>query len=169
MANGSEKGASRRGDAHLALAMVRPRAASAGVCEEGNVMSDEGAEPEDETDDVDVIETITTAVGDDGTVLVDDLVAVVDPDGALIATDETITVEGPDGTVVVDEVVSVADKEGNLVPVAEQAEIDAPSDAALGALIGEAGRRGLGPRALVLAAVAIAGLVALIMLIRRRR
>jgi hypothetical protein len=148
--------------------MVRQRPASAGVCGEGNAMSDEPTEPEDDAE-VAVIETVTTAVGDDGTVLVDDLVAVVDPDGAVVATDETIAVETADGIVVVDEVVSVADEKGNLVPVAEEAEIDAPNDSAVGALVAAAARPGLGPRAILLGAVAIAGLVAIIMLIRRRR
>ena len=131
-------------------------------------MSDEPTE-RDDADEVAVIETVTTTVGDDGTVLVDDLVAVVDPEGAVVATDEMIAVEMADGLVVGDEVVSVADEKGNLVPVAEEAEINVPSDGAVGALIGEAARRGLGPRALVLGAVAVAGLVAIIMLIRRRR
>ena len=86
-------------------------------------MSEEPA-AQDESDDLSVVETVTTAVGDDGTVIVDDLVAVVDDKGAVVATDEMIAVGTPDGTVVVDEVVSVADDDGNLVPVAEEASID---------------------------------------------
>ena len=85
-------------------------------------MSEEPA-AQDESDELSVVETVTTAVGDDGTLIVDDLVAVVDDEGAVMATDETIAVETPDGTVVVDEVVSVADDDGNLVPVAEEASI----------------------------------------------
>ena len=57
---------------------------------------------------------VTTAVGDDGTVVVDDLKALVDEDGNVLATDETIAVEAPDGTIVIDEVIAVADDDGEL-------------------------------------------------------
>ena len=62
---------------------------------------------------------VTTAVGDDGTVVVDDLKALVDEDGNVLATDETIAVEAPDGTIVVDEVIAVADDDGELEVVEE--------------------------------------------------
>jgi hypothetical protein len=78
-----------------------------------------------------VTETITTAVGADGTVVVDDLVVVADDTGAVVAADETIAVETPDGTVVSDEVVSVVDDRGHLVTIAEEASItttDATTD-----------------------------------------
>ena len=51
----------------------------------------------DETDGIEEVEVITTAVGDDGTVVVDDLKALVDEDGNVLATDETIAVAGEDG------------------------------------------------------------------------
>ena len=57
---------------------------------------------------------VTTAVGEDGTVVVDDLKALVDDDGNVLATDETIAVEAPDGTIVIDEVIAVADDDGEL-------------------------------------------------------
>jgi hypothetical protein len=70
-------------------------------------------------DDIEEVEVITTAVGDDGTVVVDDLKALLDEDGNVLATDETIAVEGPDGTIVVDEVLSVVDDDGELVAIEE--------------------------------------------------
>jgi hypothetical protein len=73
----------------------------------------------DDNEGLDEIEVVTTAVGDDGTVVVDDLKAIVDADGNVLATDETIAAEGPDGTIVVDEVISVADDDGELVPIEE--------------------------------------------------
>jgi hypothetical protein len=51
--------------------------------------------------------------------VVDDLKALVDEDGNVLATDETIAVEGPDGTIVVDEVIAVADDDGELVAIEE--------------------------------------------------
>ena len=68
---------------------------------------------------IEEVEVVTTVVGDDGTVVIDDLKALVDEDGNVLATDETIAAEGPDGTVVIDEVISVADDDGELVAVEE--------------------------------------------------
>ena len=68
---------------------------------------------------VNEVEVVSSAVGDDGTVVVDDLKAIVDNDGNVLATDETVAVEGPDGTIVVDEVISVADDDGELVEIEE--------------------------------------------------
>ena len=72
-----------------------------------------------DNDGIEEVEVVTAAVGDDGTVVVDDLKALVDEDGNVLATDETIAVEGPDGTVVIDEVISVADEDGELVAIEE--------------------------------------------------
>jgi hypothetical protein len=80
-----------------------------------STMSDE----QKDQDELEEVEVVTTAVGDDGTVVVDDLKAIVDEDGNVLATDETIAVEEPDGTIVVDEVIAVADDDGNLVAVEE--------------------------------------------------
>src|SRR5436305_9698072 len=65
------------------------------------------------------VEVVSSAVGDDGTVVVDDLKAIVDNDGNVLATDEIIAVEGSDGTIVVDEVISVADDDGELIEIEE--------------------------------------------------
>ena len=72
-----------------------------------------------EDDGIEEVEVVTTAVGEDGTVVVDDLKALVDEDGNVLATDETIAVEAPDGTVVIDEVIAVADDDGELEVVEE--------------------------------------------------
>src|SRR3954452_24959194 len=68
---------------------------------------------------IEEVEVVTTAVGDDGTVVVDDLKALVDEDGNILATDETIAVEAPDGTIVIDEVIAVADGDGELEVIEE--------------------------------------------------
>ena len=78
---------------------------------------------------IEEVEVVTSAVGDDGTVVVDDLKALVDEDGNVLATDETIAVEGPDGTIVIDEVLSVADDDGDLVAVEEDVVIVDGDDA----------------------------------------
>jgi hypothetical protein len=78
--------------------------------------------------DIEEVEVVTTAVGDDGTVVVDDLKALVDDEGNVLATDETIAVEGPDGTVVVDEVLAVADDDGELVAVEEDVVVVEAAD-----------------------------------------
>ena len=72
-----------------------------------------------ENNEIDEVEVVTTAVGDDGTVVVDDLKALVDGDGNVLATDETIAAEGPDGTIVIDEVISVTGDDGELHAVEE--------------------------------------------------
>jgi hypothetical protein len=70
-------------------------------------------------DAIEEVEVVTTAVGDDGSVVIDDLKALVDEDGNVLATDETIAVEAADGTVVIDEVIAVADEDGKLEVVEE--------------------------------------------------
>ena len=88
-------------------------------------MADDNAE---DSAGIEEVEVVTTAVGDDGTVVVDDLKALVDEDGNVLATDETIAVEGPDGTVVVDEVLAVADDDGDLVAVEEDVVVVAEEE-----------------------------------------
>ena len=83
--------------------------------------------PED-AEGIEEVEVVSTAVGDDGTVVVDDLKALVDEDGNVLATDETIAVEGPDGTVVIDEVLAVADEDGELEVVEEDVVVIEESD-----------------------------------------
>lgn len=65
----------------------------------------------------DVVETRTEAIADDGTVIEDDLIELVDADGNVVATDETTVMVEPDGTTVIDEVISVVDDSGELVEV----------------------------------------------------
>ncbi|HEY1280540.1 MAG TPA: hypothetical protein VGF22_12770 [Acidimicrobiales bacterium] len=131
-------------------------------------MSDEETGPRDDTEELDLVETVTATVGDDGTVVVDDLVAVVDGEGAVLATDETIAVQAPDGRVVVDEVVSVADGRGSLVAVDEQTEEYAASST--GDVPGEdaAPRRRLGRRLPAIAVVVLAVVIAIIVTRRRQ-
>jgi hypothetical protein len=85
----------------------------------GSSSPERGATVPDEIEDIEEVEVVTTAVGEDGTVVVDDLKALVDEDGNILATDETIAVEAPDGTIVIDEVIAVADEDGELEVVEE--------------------------------------------------
>ncbi len=62
-------------------------------------MSDTSDSPDDEIEEIEVIEVVTGGVDDEGSMVVDDLVAVVDGEGNVLATDETVTVETPDGDV----------------------------------------------------------------------
>jgi hypothetical protein len=79
--------------------------------------------PDDDIEGIEEVEVVTTAVGDDGTVVVDDLKALVDEDGNVLATDETIAVGAPDGTVVIDEVIAVADEDGELEVIEEDVAV----------------------------------------------
>jgi hypothetical protein len=73
----------------------------------------------EDSEGIEEVEVVTTAVGEDGTIVVDDLKALVDDDGNVLATDETIGVEAPDGTIVIDEVIAVADDDGELEVIEE--------------------------------------------------
>ncbi len=81
---------------------------------------------EDEVADLEGREVITTAVTDDGIVIIDDLVSEVDRTGHVVATDERIEIDLPDGTVIVDETFSVADESGELVAIDEDTTIISP-------------------------------------------
>jgi hypothetical protein len=81
------------------------------------------ADNDEKSAGIEEVEVVSTAVGDDGTVVVDDLKAIVDEDGNVLATDETIAVESPDGTVVIDEVLAVADEDGELVALEEDVTV----------------------------------------------
>jgi hypothetical protein len=91
--------------------------------------ADRGATVADEHEDIEEVEVVTTAVDDDGTIVVDDLKALVDEEGNVLATDETIAVETPDGTIVVDEVIAVADDDGDLVAIEEDVVVVEDDDA----------------------------------------
>ena len=91
-------------------------------------MTNEANSPDDNIQEVEVV---TSAVSDDGTVIVDDLKALIDSDGNVLATEETVAVEAPDGTIMIDDVISITDDNGNLVEVEEEiviieTENDAP-------------------------------------------
>jgi hypothetical protein len=70
-------------------------------------------------EDFEVVEIEADGVDEDGNLVVDDLVAVVDGDGNVLATDETIAVATPDGDLVIDETISVLNDDGELEPVEE--------------------------------------------------
>lgn len=76
----------------------------------------------------DLVETRTEAVADDGTVIEDDLIELVDADGNVIATDETTVMVEPDGTTVIDETISVVDDSGELVEIDGATVVIEPDD-----------------------------------------
>ena len=69
--------------------------------------------------EIDVVEIETEHVDEDGNVVVDDVVAVLDSDGNVVATDETIAELTADGEVVIDETFSVVGEDGELHAVEE--------------------------------------------------
>jgi alkyl sulfatase BDS1-like metallo-beta-lactamase superfamily hydrolase len=84
------------------------------------------AESKAEQSDLEPVEVITTVVGDDGTVVIDDLVAEVDEKGNIVATDERVEIDKPDGTVIVDETFSIADEDGGLRTIDEETTVTEP-------------------------------------------
>ena len=58
------------------------------------------ADPAEGSDDLEVIEIVTSDIDSVGNTIVDDSVFVVDASGAIIAQDETITFETPEGRVI---------------------------------------------------------------------
>lgn len=70
-------------------------------------------------DEIDIVEIVTEEVSEDGTVVIDDLVAVVDGEGNVLATDETIIAADAEGDVVVDETIAVVNADGELEVVEE--------------------------------------------------
>ena len=89
----------------------------------GVTMADDTTDTTGDIEEIEEVEVVATAVGDDGSVVVDDLKALVDEDGNVLATDETIAVESPDGTVLVDEVIAVAGEDGELVAIEEDVAV----------------------------------------------
>jgi hypothetical protein len=73
----------------------------------------------DGSEEIDVVEIVTEEVTEDGTLVVDDLVAVVDGDGNVLATDETVLIADAEGDVVVDETIAVTNADGELEVVEE--------------------------------------------------
>jgi hypothetical protein len=87
--------------------------------------------PDAEVDDseqsgLEGVEVITTVVGDDGTVVIDDLVAQIDEQGHVVATDERLEIDKPDGTVIVDETFSIAGDDGQLRSIDEETTVTEP-------------------------------------------
>jgi hypothetical protein len=97
-------------------------------------VSEAQGDPKQEAGDatLETEEVVTVDVEDDGTVVVDDLVAEVDAQGNVIAADELTEVDLPDGTVIVDETFSVADDEGELTVIDEETEVVSPKDSDTG-------------------------------------
>jgi hypothetical protein len=98
-----------------------------GLVSEG-VDEPDAAVPADDAEqsDLESVEVITTVVGDDGTVVIDDLVVEVDQEGRVVATDERVEIDKSDGTVIVDETFSIADEDGQLRPIDEETTVTEP-------------------------------------------
>lgn len=94
---------------------------------------------DDKTLDAAVVEEKRTYVTDEGEVVTDDLTAVVDSAGHILATDEVVTIEEPDGSAAMDETVAVADDKGELHVVGETVgAIDTEGNAVVATAIAEA-------------------------------
>jgi uncharacterized protein YrzB (UPF0473 family) len=74
---------------------------------------------QDQTPDYEVVEGGATAITSDGTVVSEDVIAILDDEGNPALLDDLVTVEAPDGSAAFDEVISIADEDGNMVPVDE--------------------------------------------------
>ena len=86
-------------------------------------MSDNAGTNEDDVEIVEIVEIEADGIDEDGNLVVDDLVAVVDGDGKVLATDETVAVETPEGDIMIDETISIANEDGELEPVEEDLTI----------------------------------------------
>ncbi len=96
-------------------------------------MSEEADQPdaavpasENEDSELEGVEVITMIVGEDGTVVIDDLVSQVDKAGHVVATDEELEIDKPDGTVIIDETFSIADEDGELRTIDEETTVTEP-------------------------------------------
>src|SRR5262249_60467525 len=84
------------------------------VCHTASMSDAQGEQQEAEDATLETEEVVTVDVEEDGTVVVDDVVAEVDAEGNVVATDELVEIDMPDGTVIMDETFSVADDQGEL-------------------------------------------------------
>jgi len=98
-----------------------------GLVSEG-VDERDAAESDGDSEESDLVgvEVITTVVSEDGTVVIDDLVAEVDEEGHIVATDERLEIDKPDGTVIVDETFSIAGDDGELRSIDEETTVTEP-------------------------------------------
>jgi hypothetical protein len=70
-------------------------------------------------DDLTVVEVEATGEDEQGDVVDEDIVAVVDAEGHVLATDETLTVITAEGDIIVDETISAVGEDGELHVVEE--------------------------------------------------
>ena len=106
---------------------------TSGRPEKGGLVSEEAEKPdaavpasESEDSELEGVEVITMIVGEDGTVVIDDLVSQVDKAGHVVATDEELEIDKPDGTVIIDETFSIADEDGELRTIDEETTVTEP-------------------------------------------
>ena len=83
----------------------------------------ETKDPTTGADDFDLVEVEIDDVDEEGNIVVDDMVALLDSTGSIIVTDETITRVTADGDVVVDETVSVVGYDGELHAIEEDVTV----------------------------------------------
>jgi hypothetical protein len=89
----------------------------------------------DEAADLTVVEAEGSTEGENGEIVSEDVVAILDAEGHVVAVDDVVTVVEPDGSMAFDETVSVVDDDGELVTVEE---IVGAQDADGNAVIAEA-------------------------------
>jgi len=74
-------------------------------------------------DEFDLVEIESEHVDEEGNVVIDDVVAVMDSEGHLIATDETITEMTAEGDLVIDESFSVVGEDGELHEISDDVTV----------------------------------------------
>ena len=76
-----------------------------------------------ENDDIEVVESYTEEVTEDGSVVAEDVIAAVDPLTGEAVIDDVVAVTEPDGSGCVEETITTVDADGNVEVLADEVEI----------------------------------------------
>lgn len=76
-----------------------------------------------ENDDIEVVESYTEEVTEDGSVVAEDVIAAVDPETGEAVIDDVVAVTEPDGSGFVEETITVVDADGNVEVLADEVDI----------------------------------------------
>lgn len=76
-----------------------------------------------ENDDIEVVESYTEEVTEDGSVVAEDVIAAVDPLTGEAVIDDVVAVTEPDGSGFVEETITTVDADGNVEVLADEVEI----------------------------------------------
>ena len=76
-----------------------------------------------ENDDIEVVESYTEEVTEDGSVVAEDVIAAVDPLTGEAVIDDVVAVTEPDGSGFVEETITTVDADGTVEVLADEVEI----------------------------------------------